>query len=430
MSQPASFTTLADWLPWLETLSPREIVLGLDRVHTVLERLELARPSTVIHIGGTNGKGSCAAMLSAMLKHGGISTGCYTSPHVHQYNERIRIDGDSASDEQILGALQLVESIRGDVPLTFFEFGTLVALVVFDAARVDAWILEVGLGGRLDAVNAIDPDAALITNVSLDHCAWLGDSIELIAAEKAGIMRESRPAVFGNQDVPDAIRATAAELKANLLIAGEDFTYQRDLIDPQCWSWHGAAVELSGLRVPALAGEVQLQNATAVLATVEALGLDRLLTVDTVNDVLPNLALDGRFQIVRRHCRWILDVAHNPAAAAALADRLGDLHLEGRVTAIIGLLQDKDVQGVIGPISKFVDRWIAVTVDGPRAATATRLGQEISSQSGKPCLVAGTIVEALRVAEEQASESDVVIVTGSFYLVGPALEWLTSDQKS
>lgn len=364
------------------------------------------------------------------MQKAGMSTGCYTSPHIHKYNERIRVDSVPASDEAILSALQLVESMRGDVPLTFFEFGTLVALVVFDNAGVAAWILEVGLGGRLDAVNAVDPDASLITNVSLDHCAWLGDNTELIAAEKAGIMRGSRPVIFGGRDVPDAIRATAAALEARLLIAGEDFAYERDLLDAQRWSWRGAAVELSGLLAPSLAGDVQIQNAAAVLATLEALGFDGLLNSDTVNDVLPKLELEGRFQVVQRQCRWILDVAHNPAAAAALAERFGDLQIEGQVTAIVGLLQDKDVQGVIGPLARFVDRWIAVTVNSSRAAPATQLAQDISSLCNKPCLIAGTIAAALAFADGRANEKDAVIVTGSFYIVGPALDWLASQQKS
>lgn len=430
MSQPASFTTLAEWLPWLETLSPREIVLGLDRVHTMLERLDLARPETVIHIGGTNGKGSCAAMLAAMLRKGGISTGCYTSPHIHVYNERIRIDGVAASDQQILRALQRVESMRADLPLTFFEFGTLVALAVFDAAGVDAWVLEVGLGGRLDAVNAVDPDASLITNVSLDHCAWLGDDVESIAIEKAGIMRASRPTIYGSPNVPDAIRTSAATTGANLNIAGQDFAYEKDPVDAEYWSWRGATAELAGLLTPSLTGDVQLQNAAAVLATIEAIGLDELLTTATVNAVLPYLALEGRFQVVQRQCRWILDVAHNPAAAAALAERLGDLQIAGRVTAIVGLLRDKNVQGVIEPLCDFVDRWIAVPTAGSRAATAEQIGPEIANLSGKPCLIADSIDAAMESAAAEACAIDAVIVTGSFYLVGPALDWLSLEWKS
>ncbi len=430
MSQPASFTTLAEWLPWLETLSPREIVLGLDRVHTMLERLDLTRPQIVIHIGGTNGKGSCAAMLAAMLQHGGISTGCYTSPHLHVYNERIRVDGVAAGDQQILRALRLVESMRADLPLTFFEFGTLAALVVFDALGVEAWVLEVGLGGRLDAVNAVDPDASLITNVSLDHCAWLGDDVESIAAEKAGIMRASRPTIFGSTTVPDAIRTSAATTGTDLRVAGQDFAFERDPVDADCWSWRGATVELAGLHMPSLAGDVQLQNAAAVLATLEAVGLDELLTAATVNAVLPHLALEGRFQLVQRQCLWILDVAHNPAAAAALAERLVDLQIAGRVTAIVGLLRDKDVQGVIEPLGDFVDRWVAVTVAGSRAATAEHIATEIANLSGKPCLIADSIDAAMKTAAAEACAIDAVIVTGSFYLVGPALDWLSLERKS
>ncbi|MBT6210930.1 MAG: bifunctional folylpolyglutamate synthase/dihydrofolate synthase, partial [Woeseia sp.] len=297
-----SFSTLADWLPWLETLSPREIVLGLDRVHTVLERLELNRPGIVIHVGGTNGKGSCVSMLDALVQSAGLHTGAYTSPHVHRYNERIRIDGEPATDAAIIDSLQLVEAIRGDVPLTFFEFGTLAALVAFDAAGVDAWILEVGLGGRLDAVNAIDPDVSLITNVSLDHCAWLGDDIESIAGEKAGIMRASRPVIFGSESVPTAIRQAAADIGAELRVSGEDYSFELDLIDKNLWSWNGEDAVLENLATPVLPGEVQVRNAAAVLATVEALAMDSLLDRQTVNQAFSNVQLDGRFQKVTHKC--------------------------------------------------------------------------------------------------------------------------------
>ncbi|MDH3440816.1 MAG: Mur ligase family protein, partial [Gammaproteobacteria bacterium] len=225
MKPTESFKSLADWLPWLESLSPREIVLGLDRVQAVLQNLDIARPETVITVAGTNGKGSSIAMLEAILRQQGIRTGSFTSPHVHRYNERTRIDGQPASDEAIISALATVESARGDTPLTFFEFGTLATLVAFAAAGVDAWLLEVGMGGRLDAVNAIEPDGCLITNVALDHCAWLGDDVESIAAEKAGIMRAGKPVVFGSTSLPDAIVRIAAETGADLVLAGRDFGF-------------------------------------------------------------------------------------------------------------------------------------------------------------------------------------------------------------
>jgi dihydrofolate synthase/folylpolyglutamate synthase len=426
MTPTGSFSTLADWLPWLETLSPREIVLGLDRVHTVLERLELNRPGIVIHVGGTNGKGSCVSMLDALVQTNDLHTGSYTSPHVHRYNERIRIDGVPVTDAALIDALQLVEGIRGDVPLTFFEFGTLAALVAFDAAGVDVWILEVGLGGRLDAVNAIDPDVSLITNVSLDHCAWLGDDIESIAREKAGIMRASRPVIFGSHSVPIAIRQAAVDIGAELRVSGEDYSFELDLIDTNLWSWKGEEAVLENLTRPALSGEVQIQNAAAVLATVEALEMDALLDRQTLNQAFSSVQLDGRFQKVIKKCLWILDVAHNPAAAVAFASRFGSVNYAGSVTAVVGMLQDKDVAGFLAPLADFVDRWVAVTVDGSRAATATEIARKISEQTGEPCLIVDDIDTALNTVLDEISPDDVVLVAGSFYIVGPALDWLRS----
>ena len=248
-----SFTTLDQWLPWLESLSPREIVLGLERVRTVLDRLELQKPALVINVAGTNGKGSSVAMLEALLSSAGRKTACYTSPHLQHYNERIRIDGRSASDEQIIEALVTVEASRDDVPLTYFEFGTLAALAAFDAANADTLILETGMGGRLDAVNAVEPDACLITNISLDHCAWLGDDIESIAAEKAGIMRRSKPVVFGSRAVPEAIKMAAKDVGAELLLPGVDYDYQA-VPGVTSWSWQGRSTALPELRPPSLSG--------------------------------------------------------------------------------------------------------------------------------------------------------------------------------
>jgi len=424
MNQPGSFKSLSDWLPWLETLSPREIVLGLDRVHVVLDRLDLARPKWVISIAGTNGKGSSAAMLEALLGQNGTITGCYTSPHVSRYNERIRIGGEPASDEVIISALALVEAVRGDVPLTFFEFGTLAALVAFDSADVDVWILEVGLGGRLDAVNAVEPDASLITNVSLDHCAWLGDDTEAIAKEKAGIMRASTPVVYGSSELPNAISATAQQLDAVLQVAGRDFSFDENSDNADLWSWQGQRITLSGLQRPALQGRVQLQNAAAVLALLEALEMDHLLAPEIVSAALSGIRLEGRFQIVDKQCRWILDVAHNPDAARVLARLLTRQQTDGKITAIVGMLADKDVAGIISPLCDLVDSWIAVTVAGARAESASTLAGRIANMCGRPCLIAESTTDALQIAEKRAGADDLVLVTGSFYLVGPALNWL------
>lgn len=424
MNQPGSFKSLGDWLPWLETLSPREIVLGLDRVHVVLDRLDLARPKSVISIAGTNGKGSSAAMLEALLGKGGMQTGCYTSPHISRYNERIRIGGQPASDEVIVSALALVEAMRGDVPLTFFEFGTLAALVAFDSADADAWILEVGLGGRLDAVNAVEPDASLITNVSLDHCAWLGNDTESIAREKAGIMRASTPVVYGSPELPQAIPTIAQELGAVLWVAGQDFGFEEHSGSADSWTWHGQGMTLSGLQRPALPGKVQLQNASAVLALLEALEMDDLLTPEIVSEALSGITLDGRFQLIEKQCRWILDVAHNPDAARVLADLMSQQKTDGKVTAVVGMLADKDIAGVIAPLCGLVDTWISVTVAGERAESASALAGKIANVCQKPCLIADSTTDALQLAKKRANADDIVLVTGSFYLVGPALAWL------
>jgi dihydrofolate synthase/folylpolyglutamate synthase len=239
-----SFSTLDDWLPWLETLSPREINLGLERVVKVLDVLDLPRAQRVITVAGTNGKGSSVAMLEALFANAGYKTACFTSPHVLRYNERIRIDGHVASDTEIIAAFERVQSARRDVPLTYFEFGTLAALIVFAEAGADTLILEVGMGGRLDAVNAVEPDACLITNIALDHTTWLGHDTESIAAEKAGIMRAGKPVVFGAQNLSDAITEHAEKIGADLRLASEDFGFETNDKNAAVWSWHGRKVKL------------------------------------------------------------------------------------------------------------------------------------------------------------------------------------------
>jgi dihydrofolate synthase/folylpolyglutamate synthase len=425
MNPTGSFTSLQDWLPWLETLSPREIVLGLERVEDVLGRLSIKRPKLVVNVAGTNGKGSSVAMLEAVLRKDGMRIGCYTSPHLIRYNERIRISGKPASDAEILAALERVEAVRGDTPLTFFEFGTLAALVAFARADVEIWILEVGMGGRLDAVNAIDPDASLITNVSLDHCAWLGDNIGSIAREKAGVMRRAKPVIFGSESVPQAIMDHATESGADLRIAGKDFSFAADQADFSTWNWYGRRIELNGLQRPALQGDVQLANAAAVLAVIEALGLDHLLESAHVSDALASIDLPGRFQVIDN--RWILDVAHNPQAAAVLVDRLNERQIEGRITAIVGMLADKDVEGFVVPLRDIVDSWIAVSITGSRAQSAGKLAPMVADLTGKPCLIMDDPDDAFRFADEQAGENDVILVAGSFYIVGPALNWIEAN---
>jgi len=410
---------LTDWLRRLETYSPHEIELGLERVLKVYERMAVARPARVIHIAGTNGKGSSVAMLSSLLSTGGTSVGTYTSPHVFEYNERICIDGKAASNVQIIAAFERVETARDGNALTYFEFGTLAALAVFDAHNVDTAILEVGMGGRLDAVNAVDPDAALITNVSLDHCEWLGDDVESIAFEKAGIMRPDMPVVFADRVMPAAIRQYADEIGARLIVAGHDYDWT--INGDGNWAWRGQRHEFESLAPPSLAGNVQIQNAAGVLALAEALDPDCLLTADVVDAAFSDLTLPGRMQLLAGEPEWLFDVAHNPAAAAALAETVGTADAAGLV-AIVGMLDDKDVEGVITPLSGIVDRWIAVTAESPRAIDAVELARRIANQADRPCLIAESLESAIAGVQEFVATGDRVLVTGSFYVVGPLLE--------
>ena len=417
---------LSDWLSWLETLSPSEIDMGLDRVERVLARLSLRSPKTVFHVAGTNGKGSSVEMLAALLGNLEDCVGLYTSPHIIRYNERIRVDGKEATDEQIIAAFERIEAARDDEALTYFEYGTLAALVVFADADVDIAILEVGMGGRLDAVNAIEPDAGLITNIALDHCDWLGADIETIALEKAGIMRNGKPVVFGSRDMPQAISDRANAIGADLRELGHDYDWSSD---GSSWSWRGKTVELHDLELPGLAGEHQLGNAAAILALLEAAGFTELLRQDRISASFGSLHLEGRMQKLEADRQWLLDVAHNPAAAIALADLLqADAH-PGQTVAIVGMLDDKDVDGIVGPLASAVDHWIAVTVDSPRGIAAAELARRVANVANAPCLAADSLDDAMRHAHSLAITEDRILVTGSFYLVGPVLNQLYSRRK-
>ena len=429
MNQTGSFTCLDDWLPWLETLSPREIDLGLDRVVTVLGRLDLPRAERVIIVAGTNGKGSSVAMLEALLANSGYRTACYTSPHLLRFNERMRIDGVAATDAEIITAFERVQSARQDIPLTYFEFGTVAALVAFAAAAADTLILEVGMGGRLDAVNAVEPDVCLITSIALDHTDWLGSDIESIAIEKAGIMRTSKPVIFGAATWPEAITEHAASIGADLRLPGADFGFESNSDMAAAWRWHGRRTEVADLAPPALAGHIQVQNAAAVLAVIEAMGCEQILTTAAVNDALGKLSLPGRFQVINSRRRWVLDVAHNPAAAAVLAKSLQELSHAGPISAVVGMLAGKDVEGVVKPLSALVDSWIAVPVEGARAEPAAVLAQKIANCSSKPCRIATSMPEALETTERRAAPDELTLVTGSFYAVGPALQWLQQTTR-
>jgi len=423
VSRPGSSASLAEWLVWLESLSSSEIVLGLERVSAVMARMNLRRPLRTITVAGTNGKGSSVAMLESLYLQRDRSVGAYTSPHIHRYNERVRVAGEDVADGDIVECLARVEAARDGVPLTYFEFGTLAALDHFSQREVDTVILEIGLGGRLDAVNAVDPDGGIITNIALDHSDWLGDDIESIAAEKAGIMRAAKPFVFGADPVPDAVSSRAAELGADLRIADRDFRYARGASG---WTFTGRDCEIADLAPLSLRAGIQYQNAAAVLALVEALGDSDLLVRETLSAAFANIRLNGRCQVLQKQHHWIIDVAHNPAAATAIAHSLPDLLKEnpdgGELCCIIGVLSDKDAAGIIQALMPLVGRWIAVTPDGSRAVDAHELARQIANLADRPCRIVPSIADACALAGAEGSGS--VLVTGSFMTVGPALTWI------
>jgi dihydrofolate synthase/folylpolyglutamate synthase len=413
------FTTLDDWLRWQETLHPRTIELGLERVRTVLRRLQpSAPPFVVITVGGTNGKGSCVALLDAILRAAGYRVGAYVSPHLLRYNERIRVDGVEASDEALCQAFARIDAARGDVSLTYFEFGTLAALERFWQAGVAVAVLEVGLGGRLDAVNAVDADAALVASVALDHTDWLGPDRDSIGYEKAGIYRPGRPAVCADPDPPPRLLKHARAIGARLLRVSHDYDFDRV---GATWRWWSGEARFDDLPPLALAGAHQLRNAAAALMTLTSLR-DRLpVDAAAIRTGLARARLPGRFQVIPGPVEWILDVAHNPAAAAALADQLRSRACAGRTWAIIGLLADKDADGVIRALADVVDQWHPVTLVGARGRAGADLATRLRLAGIQAIVPHEDIADACQVARAGADGGDRIVVLGSFHLVAPVL---------
>lgn len=406
---PAADWGVARWLAYQEALHPAEMELGLDRVRAVAGALGLGAPAPLtVTVAGTNGKGSCVALLTDLLARTGRRVGSYTSPHLLRYNERICVHGSPVDDATLCAAFSAVEAARGTVGLTYFEFGTLAALWTLERARLDAAVLEVGLGGRLDAVNIVDADAALISSIDLDHQAWLGFTRDSIGAEKAGIFRARRPAVSADPATPGSIPASAAELGARYREAGRDFTIRE--ADDGSWSWTMGRHELAGLPRPA-GGRVQLRNAAGCLAVLAELGVLRALSPAQVADGLRHARAPGRLQRVGTSPEQLVDVSHNPAAGRALAE-----HLAGRpgsrVHAVVGMLADKDHEGYLAELAELVSWWYPATTGGARGYSAKALGAHLPAKR-----IAGLFddpASAWRAALEKAAPRDRVVACGSF----------------
>jgi dihydrofolate synthase / folylpolyglutamate synthase len=416
--------TLAEWLALHESVHPKAIDMDLGRVTAVARSLGLTTPAfRVITVAGTNGKGSTVAHADALLRALGAATGMFTSPHFLRYNERIRVGGAEAGDAELIAAFERIEAARGATTLTFFEYNTLAALSIFTARRVDVAVLEVGLGGRLDATNLLAADVAVLTSVGFDHRDFLGDTLDLIGAEKAGIFRAQRPAVLGTSDMPPSVFARIAALPARALIAGRDFSWQ---VGAEGWSYRGLDVALDGLPAPRLAGSIQYRNAATALAAVEALGPPAALTASRVSAALGDVRLAGRMQIVAGPVEWILDIAHNEPAARVLAGHLRERPLPargGRTLAVVGVLADKDAAAIARAVASLIDAWIVCALPGARGGSAAELARRLEL-AGADLTPAASVEAGCALAAGRARPGDRVVVFGSVYTVGPALKWL------
>jgi dihydrofolate synthase/folylpolyglutamate synthase len=423
---PGTGVTLEQWLGYLESIHPSEIDLGLDRVLLVLRRLFRRNPSArIITVGGTNGKGSAVAALEQLLIRAGRATGAYTSPHLQQYNERVRINGSNVTDESLVRAFERVEAARGNTTLTYFEFGTLAAFVLFEDAGVDDWVLEVGLGGRLDAVNVLDPNLAIITSVDIDHVSFLGDNREVIGFEKAGILRPGINAIYADIDPPASVLQQVSAQKVHLERPGD--TYELAPFEDS-GNTTGSGFTLKQARY---GDEVRLPDtglpvhslAAAVVAIRE---LEPGLELAAIEQVLARLTLPGRYEVLRSSPQVIADVGHNPHAAAWLANRISSQRPSaGRVIAVYAALTDKDVEGVAGAMAKVVDRWHLAGLQVPRGLGCQELAGRLRACIGEESTeLSSSVGQALEKALAEAARGDLVIVFGSFYTVAAAREAL------
>jgi len=423
--------TLGEWLELQDSVHPKSIDLSLERVTEVAERLGVAAPAfRLITVGGNNGKGSVAAHAAALLAALGTRAGLFTSPHLVRYNERIRVGEEEAGDAELIEAFERIEAARAATTLTFFEYNTLAALLIFAQRAVEVAVLEVGLGGRLDATNLVPADVAVIASVGLDHREYLGESLEAIGVEKAGIVRAGRPAVLGTADMPASVFARIATLGARPLVADRDFTWE---LAGGRWSYRGPGLQLEDLAPSRLAGSIQYRNAATALTAVAALAaaapLGSPLDRRAVNTALERVRLPGRFEIVPGPVEWILDIAHNEPAARVLAEHLrerpppGGAAGRGRTFAVAGVLADKDAAGIAAALAPLVDHWIVCALPGARGGSAASLAERMQLRPGDFTLE-DSAEEGCARARSLARSGDRVVVFGSFHTVGPALGWL------
>jgi dihydrofolate synthase / folylpolyglutamate synthase len=421
--------SLEQWLAYQAQVHPQTIDLGLDRLERVLERLEWRQPSVpVITVAGTNGKGSVVAYCAAILTAAGYRVGTFTSPHLRDYRERIRLCGAKVTGEALAGAFERIEAARMGPPavsLTFFEYNALAAMLVFESAKLDAWVLEIGMGGRLDAVNVVDPTVAVVVSIGLDHQEFLGSTLEDIAREKAGIFRRNIPAVLGSSGMPAVLQTVAQSVGAPPKRLGHEYSFTRDA---EHWHYRGTRWDLPDLARPALLGDSQFGNAAAAIAAVEEIAHRLPIPAAAVSRGLAAARLIGRFQVIAPskagQPTWILDVAHNPDAAGVLARNLRALPAPGRTLAVCGILADKDAVGIAAQLRDCIDEWWLTSIEGARGTESKELAARIGPQISAPLHLAHDVAAACCAALADAGPADRIVVFGSFHAVGPSVDWL------
>ncbi len=419
--------TLEDWLTHIQSVHWRTIDMSLERVRRVLDNLHIQPLEFVlVSVAGTNGKGSSVGMLEAILAEDGYRTGAYTSPHLVHYGERIRVQGTPAAEAELCRAFEMIEAARDDVPLTYFEFGTLAALLIFHNHNVDVALLEVGMGGRLDAVNAVDADVSLITSIAIDHVNWLGPDRARIAVEKAGVMRAGRPAVVADAEPPPALIEYAQRLKAHLYLLRREFDYQ---VRGDVWDWSGPGHRRHrALPKPGLMGQWQFRNAAGALMVLECLATQLSVSSEAIRRGLRSVNVPGRFQVLPGGPEIILDVAHNVAAVSALRDQLRTLGARRRTLAVCAMLRDKPVREVAKLLSDDIDQWWVAPIDDPRGAGGEELYREVfhglGPGAGDKVASCVSVTEAFERARAAAHGDDRILVFGSFHTVGDIIAHL------
>jgi dihydrofolate synthase / folylpolyglutamate synthase len=419
-------SSLEQWLAYQSKVHPQAIDLGLERLQKVLDRLGWRQPQVpVITVAGTNGKGSVSGYCTAILTAAGYRVGTFTSPHLRDYRERIQVHDRWVSAAELVSAFERIEAARGEVGLTFFEFNTLAALLVFEAAKLDAWVLEIGMGGRLDAVNVVDPDVAVVVSIGFDHQEYLGSTLDAIALEKAGIFRPGRPAVLGSTEIPAVALDKARAIGAPLKRLGTEYTFA---IEGAVWHFRGSRWNLPQLPPPALSGDMQFANAATAIAALEEIDKRLPIPAAAVARGLEEIRLVARFQVIAPATpgapTWILDVAHNPDAARVLAHNLRRSKGAGRTLAVCGILSDKDAPGVLAELRASIDAWWCVPTEGERGRSAASLAEIARGRVEAPVAPAMSIAAGCEAALAHARPSDRIVVFGSFHVVGPALDWL------